>query len=145
GPRQRPDMAFHIFIKAILQGEEIVIFGDGNQSRDFTFVGDVVEANILAMESPGSSDTFNIGGGSRVTVNETLQLLEEITGIAPRFRYAPGVRGEARHTAADIRKAHRSLGYAPQYSLAEGLAKEVEWLKASYFREEPAQAAAMLL
>jgi nucleoside-diphosphate-sugar epimerase len=143
GPRQRPDMAFHIFIKAMLQGEEIVIFGDGNQSRDFTFVDDAVEANILAMDSPTPTDIFNIGGGSRVTVNETLQLLEKITGITPRVRYAPGVRGEARRTAADIRKAQRMLGYEPKYSLAEGLTKEVEWLKASYVREEPAQAAAM--
>ena len=76
GPRQRPDMAFHKFIKAMLQGDEITIYGDGEQTRDFTFVSDVVEANLLAMNTDAIGEVFNIGGGSRITVNGIVKMLE---------------------------------------------------------------------
>jgi nucleoside-diphosphate-sugar epimerase len=80
GPRQRPDMAFHRFIKAALQGEEMRVFGDGEQSRDFTFISDIVQANIQAAEKAPSGSVYNLGGGSRITVNGVLALIEDVTG-----------------------------------------------------------------
>lgn len=143
GPRQRPDMAFHIFVKAMLQKQEISIFGDGNQSRDFTYIDDAVEANILAMQSDVTGETFNIGGGSRVTMNETLALLQEIAGVKPPVRYREKLKGEALRTAADISKAAKILRYEPKHGLRGGLTKEVDWLRNWYHNHsfQPEQAA----
>lgn len=143
GPRQRPDMAFHIFVKAMLQNQEISIFGDGNQSRDFTYIEDAVEANVLAMQSDATGEIFNVGGGSRVTMNETLTLLQEIAGVGPLIRYREKLKGEALRTAADISKAAKILGYAPRHGLRDGLTKEVDWLRNWYHNHsfQPGQAA----
>jgi UDP-glucose 4-epimerase len=78
GPRQRPDMAIHLFIRAILDGEEITVYGDGNQTRDFTFVDDVVEANVLAAMSGSRGEVFNVGGGTRISVNELIMVMENV-------------------------------------------------------------------
>jgi len=129
GPRQRPDMAFHRFIQAMLQGKEISVYGDGEQTRDFTYVSDTAEANILAMSSKAVGQTFNVGGGSRVTVNQIIQLLERIMGKRARVRYLPSQKGDARHTFADISRARQVLQYEPQVAIEEGLAKEVAWLE----------------
>lgn len=129
GPRQRPDMAFHKFIKAILNGKEIEIYGDGNQTRDFTFISDVVEANILAMNSDTESEIFNIGGGSRVSINEVIKILEKITGKKANVRYKERQRGDVMDTHADTSKARKELGYNPKISVEEGLRKEVEWIR----------------
>jgi len=126
GPRQRPDMAFHKFIKAMLKGDEIVVYGDGNQTRDFTFVDDVVEANILAMDADVVGEVFNIGGGSRVSVNQTIEMLKEIIDSNVEIKYIKAQKGDVRHTAADISKARESLGYEPKVRLMDGLCKEVE-------------------
>lgn len=131
GPRQRPDMAFHKFIKAMLNGEEIVVYGDGEQTRDFTFVDDIVDANILAMEADAVGEVFNIGGGSRVTVNQTIRMLEEIVGDDADVRYVESQRGDVRHTAANISKAERFLGYKPRVRIDEGLYQETHWLRDS--------------
>ena len=128
GPRQRPDMAFHKFIKAILNGEEIVVYGDGNQSRDFTFVDDVVEANILAMDADAVGEVFNIGGGSRVTVNQTIEMLKKTIGNSVEVKYIRAQKGDVKHTAADITNAKEVLGYNPKVKLDEGLFQEVNWL-----------------
>jgi len=142
GPRQRPDMAFHKFIKAMLCDEDLALYGDGNQSRDFTYIDDIVAANMLAMDSDVSGEVMNIGGGSRVTINETLSLLSELTGVRPRIQYLSQTAGEVRRTAADISKAKQLLSYQPQYRLRDGLRKEVEWLSGLYETRQPATAAA---
>jgi nucleoside-diphosphate-sugar epimerase len=137
GPRQRPDMAFHRFIKAIMEGQEIVVYGDGEQTRDFTFVSDVVGATLLGTNPKAIGGTFNVGGGSRVTVNETIRMLEKIIGKQSRVRYEGSQRGDARHTSADTSRATTILGYRPTVSVEEGLRKEVEWLVQS--RERPCE------
>lgn len=128
GPRQRPDMAFHRFVKSLLNGEEIVIYGDGEQTRDFTYVTDTVEATIKAAQSEVTGEIINIGGGAQVTVNETLKILEEITRKKARVKYIEKQRGDVLHTFANISKAKRLLNYQPKVELREGLEKEVEWL-----------------
>ena len=137
GPRQRPDMGFHIFARAMLTGKPIRVYGDGLQSRDFTFITDALDANILAAERAPAGQVFNIGGGSRITLRDTFALLEKITGHAADLHFESAQKGDARHTAADITQAQQILGYQPQVSVAEGLRSEVEWIRA-LLAEEPA-------
>jgi len=129
GPRQRPDMAFHKFLRAIYTDETIAVYGDGEQTRDFTFVADAVQANILAMTHGEPGSRFNIGGGSRVTVNDCIEMLESITGRKPKVAYQEPRHGDQRHTWADTTAAKRVLGFAPQVSLREGLVAEDEWFR----------------
>ena len=133
GERHRPDMAFHIFIKEILTDGKITIFGDGKQSRNFTYVGDVIKANILAAESNVVGEVFNVGGaGERVTLNETIELMEDIIGKEVEKEYQTVVKGDMKHTEADESKIRNELGYNPQIKLREGLEREVAWLKNIY-------------
>ncbi|ALF54494.1 UDP-glucose epimerase [Nostoc piscinale CENA21] len=133
GPRQRPDMAFHKFFKAVLQDEAIPIYGDGQQTRDFTFVSDVVAANLAAASAAEAvGKIFNIGGGSRVVLTEVLDTMAEIVGQPIKKNYIEKAMGDARHTAADISQAQKVLGYQPQVSLREGLAQEWQWVKGLY-------------
>lgn len=130
GPRQRPDMAFHRFIRALLEGGTIRLFGDGGQSRDFTFVDDVVAATIAAIFTPeAKGQVFNVGGGSRVSVNQVIAMLEEITGRESKVERLEVAKGDVRDTEADCGKAREILGYVPQVSLAQGLAAEVQWVR----------------
>jgi UDP-glucose 4-epimerase len=133
GPRQRPDMGFHKFFRAVLQGEAIPIYGDGQQTRDFTFVGDVVAANLAASGTPAAvGQVFNIGGGSRAVLAEVLAEMEAIVGQPIRRNYLDKARGDARHTAADVTKAREILGFQPQVSLRQGLTLEWEWIQSLY-------------
>ena len=129
GPRQRPDMGFHKFIRAALEDRPIVVYGDGEQTRDFTFVTDAVEANCLAVAPGAAGQVFNIGGGSRVSVNQVLATLEDILGCPIRREHQAAQPGDVSHTWADTRRAQDTLGFAPKVSLQEGLAREVAWLK----------------
>lgn len=128
GERQRPDMAFHRFIKAMLDGETIEIYGDGEQTRDFTYVSDIVNGTLLAAESDVEGEVINIGGGSRVSVNEVLGVLEDILGNDADVNYLHMQKGDVRHTYADISKAE-VIGYEPETMLKDGLEEEVRWLK----------------
>ncbi|WP_071517224.1 GDP-mannose 4,6-dehydratase [Geitlerinema sp. PCC 9228] len=133
GPRQRPDMAFHKFFKAILHREAINIYGDGQQTRDFTFVRDAIAANLAAAtaeKAPG--EVLNIGGGSRVVLAEVIDAIEEITQRLVQRRYVQKAMGDARHTAADISKAREILGFQPQVSLREGLTQQWQWIRQVY-------------
>jgi UDP-glucose 4-epimerase len=132
GERQRPDMAFHRFIKAILAGGEIVVYGDGEQTRDFTYVADIVEANILAAEYKKSGKVFNIGGGNRISINRVIELLEELTGLKARVKYVETQKGDVRDTYADISLAREELGFEPRTDIKEGLRREIEWIKSCY-------------
>jgi UDP-glucose 4-epimerase len=130
GPRQRPDMAFHKFFKWILQDQPISIYGDGQQTRDFTFISDAVAANLLAAIVPlAVGEVFNIGGGSRVVLAEVINIMERIVGRPIKKNFVEKARGDARHTSADVSKAETILGYQPQVSLTEGLRQEWEWMK----------------
>ncbi len=131
GPRQRPDMAFHNFIKAILSDETIEIYGDGKQTRDFTYVSDAVEATINAINA-SSGEVFNIGGGSRITLIEAIKLLEEVVGRKANLVFASAQKGDVRHTFADTSKARKSLNFNPSFDLKSGLTEEVNWLKNAY-------------
>jgi UDP-glucose 4-epimerase len=130
GPGQRPDMAFHKLIKAMLRGEEFAVFGDGDQTRDFTFVSDAVAANLAAAERGRSGGVYNVGGGSRVTLKEVIALLEKIVGRPARIRNVEPQKGDVRHTYADTSQARDDFGYVPHVRLEEGLAAEVEWIRA---------------
>ncbi len=126
GPRQRPDMAIHKFIKAILNKKEIPVYGDGNQTRDFTYVNDVVEANILAAESDLLGEVFNIGGGSRISVNNLIGKIETITGISANVKYLEIQKGDVRDTLADTSKARKSLGWKPLTAIDKGLEEYIK-------------------
>lgn len=133
GPRQRPDMAFHLFFKAVLADEAISIYGDGMQTRDYTFISDCIAANLAAGSvSEAVGEVFNIGGGSRVGLADIINTMEEIVGHPIRRNFIEAARGDARHTSADVSKAQKLLGYAPQVSLLEGLTKEWEWVRSRY-------------
>ena len=125
GPRQRPDMAFCRFLDAALAGREIEIFGDGLQSRDFTFVADAVTATIAAGSDGRPGEAYNIAGGSQATVNGVIETIGELVGRRIDVRHLAPVPGDARHTGADTAKAAADLGYAPQTPLREGLVAQL--------------------
>lgn len=131
GPRQRPDMAFSRFMQAMTAGEDIEVFGDGEQTREFTYVSDAVDGTIKASTADVVGEIFNLGGGSRVTVNKVLSTLEEISGLIVRRQNLPAAPGDPRHTGASINLARERLGWEPRVSLAEGLAKQWEWFQAA--------------
>jgi len=128
GPRQRPDMAFYQFIRALLHDEPLPLYGDGEQTRDFTFVADVIEANLRAVEAPPGR-VFNISGGSQVTIRQVIATLEELTGRPARVSRHGWQAGDQRHTWADASAARQVLGFVPQVSLRDGLAAEIAWLQ----------------
>jgi nucleoside-diphosphate-sugar epimerase len=129
GPRQRPDMGFHRFLRATMKGEPIALFGDGEQTRDFTFVHDAVAATIAAGTRGVPGRVYNIGGGSRVSINEVLQMIGRVVGRAPVVATDPAQKGDMRHTFADTSLARVDLGFEPKVTLEEGLAAEYKWLK----------------
>lgn len=134
GPRQRPDMAFPKFISALLEGRQILVNGDGEQTRDFTFIADAIQANLQAATAPEAKvkgRAYNIGGGSRVTVNHAISLLEKITGKHGAVKHQASQPGDARDTYADTSAARDDLGFAPTWKLEDGLRAEVEWIAAA--------------
>ena len=132
GPRQRPDMAIHKFVKAIFKGEEITIFGDGTQTRDFTYVDDAVEANILAAESDIVGEIFNIGGGSRISVNALIEEIEKLIGKEAKIKYIEKQKGDVRDTLADVSKAKEKLRWKPKANIEEGLKRYINWKNKNY-------------
>jgi len=127
GPRQRPDMAFPRMIGALVGGAPFPLFGDGEQSRSFTYVLDVVDATIRAMEGAGRGSILNVGGGEEATMNETIALLERISGRTLDVRREPTVLGDQRRTKADTTRIRSELGWEPRTSLEEGLRAQWEW------------------
>jgi UDP-glucose 4-epimerase len=132
GPRQRPDMAFHRFMRALLEGETIEIYGDGKQTRDFTFIADIIQGNLLAMQSPLVGGVFNLGGGSRVVLNDVLETIQQVAGEGAKIVYRDVQRGDVMHTLADTSKAMSELAYRPQVDLRTGLKEEWEWLRETF-------------
>lgn len=130
GPRQRPDMAFRRFIEALLGGWDIDVYGDGGQTRDFTFVSDAVDATLRAAFSSRSSGVYNVGGGSQIALRDAISILEELIGKDAVLNYTDAMPGDARDTSADTSRAAAELGYRPGVDLASGLAEQVKWQRA---------------
>ncbi len=128
GPRQRPDMGFHRFISAAIAGEPITLYGDGEQTRDFTFVRDAVSATAAAGDRGVPGRAYNIGGGSRVSVNQVLDIIGRVAGRPLDVRREPSQKGDMRDTFADTALARADLGFIPTVTLEEGIAAEYRWL-----------------
>lgn len=128
GPRQRPDEVFTKFIKMIRNGKEVTIYGDGKQSRDFTYVKDIVNGVIKASESEGS-DTYNIGSQRKITVNQLVDTLDKVMDEEVEKTYIEQPEGDARHTLSDIQKAKNQLDYEPEKDFEEGVRECVKWVK----------------
>ena len=128
GPRQRPDMAFNKFIRAALSGQPIAMYGDGKQTRDFTYVADAVAATMAAGDRGRPGAVYNIGGGSRVSMLEILNLLRRLTGRTLDVRQEPAQKGDMRDTFADTTRAQADLGFAPTHTLESGLSAECDWM-----------------
>ncbi len=128
GPRQRPDMACHRFIRAALAGEPLSLYGDGEQTRDFTFVADAVAATIAAGDQGRPGAVYNIGGGSRVSIRHVFEVIGQITGRSLDIQHGPDQKGDMRDTHADTSRARAELGFAPATTLFDGLTAECHWL-----------------
>jgi UDP-glucose 4-epimerase len=128
GPRQRPDMAFHRFIRAALTHQPITLYGDGEQTRDFTFVSDAVAATMAAGDRGVPGRAYNIGGGSRVSINHVLEIIERLAGHPLNVAREGTQKGDVRDTYADTSLARADLGFSPQVSLEQGLEAEYRWL-----------------
>ena len=132
GPKQRYDAygnVIPIFVDAVMQQQPIVIFGDGEQTRDFVSVHDVVEANYRAATTPGVCGSFNIASGTRISINDLATLVAQASGVERAVRYAAPRPGDVRHSLADIGAARAAFGYAPRVTLHEGLPEYVNWVR----------------
>jgi nucleoside-diphosphate-sugar epimerase len=134
GPSQDPYSEYSAvipkFITKLLAGEKLTIFGDGEQSRDFTYVENVVEANLLALTADGAAGTMmNLGCGARISLNQLIRQLEMIVGVSAEVEYLPARAGDVRDSLADIGLAERLLGYRPTVSVEDGLARTVKWFR----------------
>jgi nucleoside-diphosphate-sugar epimerase len=137
GPRQDPSSPYSgvlaKFITVMLRGEQPAIYGDGEQSRDFTYIDNAVEANLLACHAPAAQaagQMFNVATGRRVTLNETFKLLQPLTAYSGEPKYGPERGGDIKHSLADISKAAAALGYKPKVDFEEGLRRTVDWYRA---------------
>ena len=131
GPRQRPDMAYHIFTEALLDGRQIVVFGDGEQTRSNTFVTDAVAGTIAALEGAAIGEIYNIGGGESITVNESIRVLADALGVEADVRHEAVRLGDQRHTSADTAKARAGFGYVPTVGPVEGLRAQAAWQRSA--------------
>lgn len=131
GPRQRPDMAIQRFLTAARDGKAIQLYGDGEQTRDFTYVADTVEATRRAADRGDPGAVYNVGGGSTVSVNELIASIESITGRSLDVQRSSAQRGDVGHTCADASRARADLGFVPGTPLHEGLARHWEWLRST--------------
>ena len=129
GPGQRPDMGLRMFAEAAWDHQPIVVFGDGSQSRDFTYVDDIVEATHRAATAPVAGLAVNIGGGSRVSIRQVLDLLSEAIGEPLRVRLGPFARGDVLHTEADLSRAERLMGFRASTPFSVGYRAEIEWVR----------------
>jgi nucleoside-diphosphate-sugar epimerase len=136
GPRQDPSSPYSgvlaKFITQMLKGEQPTIFGDGEQSRDFTYIDNAVNANLLACKADASKaagEVFNVATGRRVTLNETFQALQPLTSYSGQVKYSTARGGDVKHSLADVSKAEAGLGYRPTVDFEEGLRRTVEWYR----------------
>jgi UDP-glucuronate 4-epimerase len=128
GPRQRPDMAFARIANALSEGNTFRVFGDGEQSRDFTFVSDAVSAALLSMQEAPGGAVYNVGGGTEASMREVIQLAEDLSGERLNVQREDAATGDVRRTAADTQRIRHETGWAPSVSLEEGLRVQLEWM-----------------
>lgn len=132
GPRMRPDLAIPIFTRALIKGESPTIFGNGEQTRDLTYIEDIVSANIMLMESDGADgETLNVGGGKRITVIQLYDHLKRLLESDVEPIYGEEIKGDAKHTLSNIEKAEKLIGYKPTTDIETGLEKFINWFKAN--------------
>ena len=134
GPRQRPDMAFHRFCRALLLGQPITVYGDGRQSRDFTYVADAIEANLRAWRRASPQAVYNVGGGSQVELLDAIRILERTLGVEAILQHEPLPPGDPLRTRADATRIRAELGFAPATPIEQGLAQEAKWARGLYAR-----------
>ncbi len=132
GPRQRPDMAFHKFLKAVGENRPLKIYGSGEQTRDFTYIDDIVKANISAAEKGLPGEIYNLGGGNQKKLSDIFPILSKICGKKIKTKKIDRQKGDVNHTYASISKAKTDLSYNPQVKLEEGLEQEWLWIKNQY-------------
>ena len=135
GPGQRPDMAFHKFLKAQVDDSPISVYGDGTQTRDFTYIDDIIIGIIAAWERGRPGEIYNLGGGNQKKLNSIFPILEEVTGGPLNIRREPNQKGDVPHTYASIEKAQHELGFSPKVLLEEGLKKEWRWIRSLYAQD----------
>lgn len=129
GPRQRPDMFFHIFMDRLRKDEEVPLYDDGEQTRDFTYCGDIVDGLLAAAVYPGAGEVFNLGGGTESSVLNAIHIVEKISGRKAKLKTFERQKGDVRHTRARLDSATEKLGYRPKVDLEEGLAQEWHWIQ----------------
>lgn len=130
GPRMRPDLAIYIFTEKMLKNEPINIYGDGTQTRDFTYIDNIIDCNIKLIDSDkADGKVLNIGEGKRTNINEIVDYLKEIIDSSSEIRYVEAQKGDAKHTLANIDLAKKLIGYEPKIDISEGLRKFVLWFK----------------
>ena len=127
GPRQRPDMAYHLFTEAMLDRRPITVFGDGEQTRSNTYIDDAVDGTLRALERGAVGGIYNIGGGRTISLNEAIALIGEHVGVEPIIERRAARPGDQRHTSADVSRARAALGYEPKVEPSDGLARQVAW------------------
>jgi UDP-glucuronate 4-epimerase len=132
GPRQRPDMAMRRICEALESGATFQLFGDGSQSRDFTFVTDAVDATVRAGSADVSAEVYNVGGGEEATMTQVIGTLEQLAGRRLDLDRRPAQRGDVRRTSADVSLARRNLGWAPTVHLEQGLAAQLDWVRSRH-------------
>jgi UDP-glucose 4-epimerase len=126
GPGIRPDLAIHLFTQQALKNEPLTIFGTGDKTRDFTYIDDIVDANLISLTK--GNGVYNIGGGHRVSIQELAEKIIEITRSSSIIKYKESKKGDAEHTYANTKKAYRELGWSPKISLDQGLKRYIEWV-----------------
>jgi nucleoside-diphosphate-sugar epimerase len=133
GPRQRPDMFFHIFMDRLRRGEEIPLYDDGEQTRDFTYCADIIDGLLGAALYPGAGEVFNLGGGTESSLLDVIRTVEEISGRKAKLRTFERQKGDVRHTRARLDSAKDKLKYHPKVGLKDGLMEEWRWIQALDF------------
>lgn len=129
GPRQRPEMAIHKFVRAIYNHEPVPLFGDGSSSRDYTFISDIVDGLISSIQKPQSYEIFNLGNSYTITLSGLIDLLEKVTGVPVKREYYPFQPGDVMKTWSDISKSKKMLSYDPQVPIEKGIEKFVQWYR----------------
>jgi nucleoside-diphosphate-sugar epimerase len=129
GPRQRPDMFFHIFMDRLRKNQEVPLYDDGEQTRDFTYCGDIVDGLLGAAVYPGAGEVFNLGGGTESSVVNAIHIVEKISGLKAKLKTFERQKGDVRHTRARLDSAAKKLRYSPKVSLEEGLRQQWHWIQ----------------
>jgi UDP-glucuronate 4-epimerase len=140
GPRQRPDLAIHAFTRKMIEGRTLTLFGDGSQSRDYTYCDDIVAGVLSAIAwtgtAPIGADTFNLGGSQPVATEAMVQEIARALGVRPKIEWAPMQPGDVQRTAADLSKSKSVLGYEPKTPFPEGIRHFVRWFREAYGRAD---------